>query len=715
MRLHLLAVAALLGLTAPACKCGGGGDPDGGKDGGADAGPMRCETTADCAAAGANLVCDPQDKICIPKCTDDGQCSHVSSGVCEKTDGTCRAPCGPPNEDYCPTVSMELVCRADTGRCVKRCHQDDDCSAIKPGTRCTEATGQCTDDAHGCSFDTDCNGFVEFDDYCFNGGIQCRCVLESNDAGFPGICHRRNLPCTECTNNAQCGEAPQFNPQGACLVVPGDMSGKKYCLFQHSGPCACGYFDNGNGYCAPAQGRTCADPGCAADKDCPGGSVCNTQRCACEPRCRWDFATKTTSAPGCPPNQTCWVDNENLDPASIYYGSGRCKPPCGSDVDCAFNSTTNPHGGTKLKCAAEQLSGGGLSDKRCRANGDCMDDLECPVQPDTSIYFGYCDRGSFQCKLDCRLGTDPVTGKPYNDCRAPYGCKLENGMNKCVLKTCVEQGGAAIACNIGQYCCGEDKNSNDAGDPCPSQNDRDLSGCYRAPSPPFCKACRIFCPGDGSPCMVQQDCNTGLPSWLTTGPDHCTNGSNAPSCAQWPNGKAMPNICNIYDNAQDMATGDVQYYGYCEAATHNDIRRNNIGRSIAAQGCPATFGVRFDPVGVQGLPIQTQPFLTMMDNFCDTDADCRKGNDAGTCGPSAGVPKRMDGSLRKACLCTVGSAVNQCPNQADAGLTSFCRDGIPGETQFCVADVVCQGPGAYLFGDPDAGPLYGCGVTPPPP
>ena len=161
-------------------------------------------------------------------------------------------------------------------------------------------------------------------------------------------------------------------------------------------------------------------------------------------------------------------------------GAGRCRPPCQNDMDCAFNSTSNPHGGTKLKCAGEQLAGGGLSEKRCRSNSNCMDNLECPVQPDTSIYFGYCDRGQYDggdaCKLDCRTGNDPVTQKPYKDCREPYGCKLENGINKCILKTCVEQGGASIACNRGEYCCGEDKNLTDAGDPCPPASQRGPPG-----------------------------------------------------------------------------------------------------------------------------------------------------------------------------------------------------------------------------------------------
>lgn len=681
MRRHhhaLLAVYACASLFLGACGCTNGNGNDGGTlDGGGDAGPLRCTTTADCAAAGmADLVCDPQEKVCVPKCGTNGDCTYVPEGVCEKTDGTCRPRCNGPMGDYCTGLDAGVVCNDETGVCAKKCVQDDDCSAIISGSRCNEATGKCTKDVHGCNVDTDCNSFVEFDDYCFNGGIQCRCVIEPNDAGpgmFNGVCHRRNRPCTECTTNAQCGEAPQFMPQGACMTVPGDTSGLKYCLYQHVGPCPCGYFDNGNGYCAPGQGRTCANPGCAADKDCPGGSVCNRSRCACEPRCRWDFATKQVAAPGCPPGQTCWVDNENLDPNSIYYGSGRCRPPCQSDMDCEFNQTTNPNGGTKLKCAGEQLAGGGLSDKRCRANGECMDNLECPVQPDTSIYFGYCDRGSFQCKLDCRTGNDPVTQKPYNDCRSPYGCKETSpGVRECILRTCVEQGGASIACNTGEYCCGEDKNGDDAGDPCPPASERDQAGCYKAQSPPFCTSCQS-----------NDDCtNIQTPSWQ----NNCPAGIKSPSCSP------HPILCYGFQDPMTM-----RQVGVCAPATHNDPRKDSFGRGFDSKGCPAGFSTFYNRIR-----------FVMGDDYCNSDDQCRAGGaDAGRCGVDLTQTLR-DGGHPKACLCTVG-ANNQCPNQADGGVLSFCKFGNPGETQACMQTVSCLPSTQYVFRD--AGPPFnGCGL-----
>jgi len=719
--LSLALAASMACLTVQACSCTkGNGEIDAGSDAGEiDAGPPTCTTQEDCVTKGlpaSEYVCDPRG-ICIPKCTGDSDCKHLIEGVCEPIDGICRPKCSTsPDANYCLALDAGIVCDDDKGICMGRCAQDDDCSALgKPGRRCYETTGTCSaSGVHGCNFDSDCNNWPDFDDYCFNGGIQCRCVIESNDAGTQGVCHRRNRPCTECTSAAQCGSAPQFDPQGDCRTVPGDMSGKTYCLFRHNGPCACGYFDNGSGYCAPAQGRTCDNPGCGDDRDCPGGSVCNKTRCACEPRCRWDFQKRDVAAPGCPPGQTCWVDNENLDPDSIYYGAGRCRPPCQTDMDCAFDMTTNPHGGAKLKCAGEKLAGGGTSDKRCRANGDCMDNLECPEQPNDQPYLGYCDRGTFICHdMDCRLGNDPITGKAYGDCRSPYGCKLENGMNRCILKTCIEQGGASRACAIGHYCCGEDKNFNDAGDPCPGVNERDAVGCYRAPSAPFCKACKINCT-QGMGCTVTENCDSPLPGWLTAGPDQCTNGSKSPTCAQWPNGSPIPNVCVIY--AQEMMGMTQLNHGFCQAATHNDIRVSASGQTRAQAACPAVFSPSWHPYGEQPVPgIMISPQPLMSGDYCDTDADCQIGNDAGRCATTNQVPpKPMMGGPRKACLCNVGSAQQQCPLDPDAGIVTFCRDGPPGSEQICASSVVCDVGNPYIFGDRDAGPIFGCGITPPP-
>ena len=558
------------------------------------------------------------------------------------------------------------------------CKKDDDCAVFNAGLRCEESTGACIP-AYGCNDDTNCENQPVLpdggDDYCYHYGLQCRCVPEPNDAGLTGICRRRRAVCEECTDPSQCGSGGTFDPAGTCTALPGDTSGKQYCLQARVGSvCGCGMVDNGHGYCKP-QSNDCSQVGCTKDQNCPGGSVCNKNACLCEPRCRWDFSLKSEAPPGCPPGKVCWVDTANLDPGSLFYGAGRCRPPCNGNVDCT-DTVANPFGGTNLKCAGEQLSGGGLSPKRCRANGECMDNLECPEQPNESIYLGYCDRAAFACKTDCRLGLDPVTAQSFRDCRSGYKCEASDaGTNVCVLRTCNEMGGARLACARGQYCCGEDKNFDGVADPCPPQNQRDTIGCYVAPAPPFCTTC-----------TSQADCdNLALPSWLT-GANACTNGSKSPSCSP------LPTLCIGGGKRPDGSDG----VNICAPSTWNSAGVTD-GIPKAVRGCPATYAaVGFKPKIVDG------------DNYCQTNADCFDGVDAGWCDVDL-TERLQDGGHPLACKClTPGSDVG-CPNSVDGGgMTSVCKDGIASPT-VCLQSVVCVASSGVIYMDAGA-PTFGCGL-----
>ena len=238
-----------------------------------------------------------------------------------------------------------------------------------------------------------------------------------------------------------------------------------------------------------APARTSAAPPPPRPTDCGTGQVCNAvgSGCGvCVPRCNWDFVNKT-SAPECPAGQVCWVDHQNLDPSSRNFGAGRCRPPCSGDSQCT-NTATNPQGGPKLVCESEDL-GGSLSAPRCRPDGECMDDEECPVLPSTSLTDGYCNRATLRCETDCRVGIDPTTGGEYQDCRPGNKCEVQiDGRRVCKPKTCAELGGAAVACRPGQYCCGEDLNGDGIIEPVPASTDP-VSQCYDMPKPPFCTTC----------------------------------------------------------------------------------------------------------------------------------------------------------------------------------------------------------------------------------
>ncbi|MBX7102068.1 MAG: hypothetical protein K1X89_30415 [Myxococcaceae bacterium] len=623
-------------------------------------------------------------KKCGPDTCSTGCCNAknecvggTDTATCGKGGASCSACSG---TDTCTDGACTPVMVMDAGQDAGEvdagpppCVTDDDCSYLKTGKRCA-MDGQCVD-GRGCNFDSDCSS-EDSADYCYRFGVQCRCVTSGAGApsGYSGVCHRRKAACDECTTDSECGDGLLFTPQGKCAALPGDSSGKKYCRQQPQGSCPCGLINDGNGYCIPQNG-SCATKACSKDGDCGAGTVCNSTTCGiCVARCRWDFDKKAVASPGCPPGKTCWVDSANLKPDSPYYGSGRCQSPCTGEDDCTRSDAGNPFGGPNLTCRAEQTSAG-LSEKRCRAKGECMDNLECPQAPPTEIYLGYCDRGTFECKNNtCRVGNDVLTGTPYKDCRAPYSCASDAGTNYCRLLTCAEQGGAAIACSRGQYCCGEDKDGDGKADPCPPKSEQDQAGCYMRPAPPFCQMC-----------MSDEDCkNIQLPAYLS-GSTACANGSRSPSCSP------LPLVC-LYGGNKGMQMG----VNACAPATFNDKSRDSNGLGKDVRGCPAQYP-----------PILVRPKFAQGDDFCNNDTDCNQGgSDAGRCAPDM-TTSLQDGGHPKACICKAGMGDNQCPNSEDGGFLSVCGAGVSGATVSCVRSVVCMPGPQVLYALPDAG---GCGL-----
>jgi hypothetical protein len=651
-------LGAVLGLTiaaVPSCakKCG------------PDTCAGCCSSAGACVTATSATQCGVTGAVCSA-CADGQACTD---GVCTggtQNDGGAGVDAGPPP-----------------------CHTDPDCAAQSNGTVCDVASGLCIPGV-GCSDDSQCSSYDDTD-RCYVYGIGCRCDLhDAPDAGagasYAGTCRQRKAACEECTQDVECGVGAKFDwpdsiGQGVCRALAGDTSGKKYCRYQkppgQSGACACGNIDDGNGYCVPQSG-SCSSVGCNVDKDCPGGSVCSVNQpdaganaCGgvCITRCRWDFLQKDLAAPGCPSGQTCWIDSANLDATSAYFGMGRCRPACAGDADCKL-SAANPFGGDNLECKGELLSSGATSDPRCRAKGECMDTLECPPAADTDIALGYCDRHTFTCKKDCRTGGDPVTGLPYTDCRPPYACAVDAGVNVCRLQNCMEQGGASVACSRGQFCCGEDKNGDGQADPCPPTAQQGPDGCYNVPTPPFCTTCM-----DASDCA-----KLTLPTWAT-----CGNGSNSPSCS------TLPMECVYAGDKNGM-----QGVNICAPSTFNDRTPAGMYTTREQVGCPRGYQLSV-----------VRPSFGQGPDYCETNADCSVGtNDAGSCEADPTL-RQQDGGMLKSCRCAVGSGASQCPNDPDAGIISSCRTGTSGARAMCMVSVVCVPPpgAAYLPVD-----QYGCGL-----
>ena len=636
-----------------------------------------CSSKNECVQATSDAQCGTAGGSCSA-CTDTEAC----------TDGACVAKVDP-NADAGPVDAGPPPCK-----------NDFECGG---GKICNLLEGTCVM-GQTCSADFQCQS-LNSQDRCYRYGQQCTC--DTSTAGG-GVCRLRKGPCSECQSDLECGsDSIIFGPPdgigaGRCKALPNDMTGKKYCLYQRVGQCACGTIDDGTGFCKP-QSNSCDQVGCNVDKDCSSGSVCSVNRpdagansCGgvCVPRCRWDFNIKDTVAPGCPPGNTCWVDSANLNPDSIYYGSGRCKPPCADNTECQL-SGGNPFGGTNLKCDSEDLTDGTQSQKRCRANGACMDNAECPELDAGQPYLGYCDRASFVCRLDCRTGTDPISGNVFKDCRSPFSCAADAGLNYCRLETCKEQGGAGIACAQGEYCCGDDKDFDGIGDPCPQMSAQDPAGCYKAPAPPFCTECGVgadLTMQDAQLAADEECANLTMPAYAG-----CRDGGRSPNCSplkprcqaagQNPNGGADVNVCQ-WPSVNDVGTVTLRY-----------------GPTPKSQiACPTNYSVQF----VRPQPNPLGDANNNLVAFCQTNADCSSlpdggVSDAGVCEPDP-TYRLPDGGNALSCRCDAKSGSAQCPN---GGVPSFCKDGVTGSRQYCIETALCIPPRGSVYKPVTE---WGCGL-----
>lgn len=636
MHLRFAALGALIGLMValtPGCQkpCG----PDTCASG-------CCSAKGECTTATSTAACGKGGATCSA-CGTDQTC----------TDGVCVTPMtGGGNGGDGGTDEDAGV---DAG---PACSDDFDCG---PGKICTDL-GECIDGT-ACQDTSQCQP-NDPNDRCYRFGRQCVCDTSANGGG---VCRVRKAQCDPCTDDFQCGNddvifgPPDGIGDAKCKALPNDTSGAKFCSYRRVNQCTCGTVDDGTGYCRPMN-NSCDSVGCNSDRDCGAGSFCTVNdpdggaTCGgiCVPRCHWNFSTRQQV--NCPSDQTCWVDSANLDPASDHYGSGRCRPACTSDDQCHL-SPSNPQGGDNLKCAGEVVDDqGNLSPKRCRANGDCMDDAECPEINDGGPYVGYCDRGLFVCKGDCRTGSDPSTNLPYKDCRTPYSCANDGAGNYCKLETCTQQGGATIACRLNQYCCGDDKNFDGQPDLCPPVSQQDPAGCYTAPAPPFCQQC-----------MDDSECN----------PPH-------PGYALCPDGGINVNCSNLTSRCVQISMN----LSVCGVPSINSAEKVNLRYGPVDKTkitCPVLYNVEYVRPQVNGDG----------NNYCETNEECGSLPDGGT--SDAGLcmedttARKPDGGFYKTCQCDAKSGTSQCPafNVQGAQVNAQCKDGATGSRQYCIETVLC--------------------------
>lgn len=85
--------------------------------------------------------------------------------------------------------------------------------------------------------------------------------------------------------------------------------------------------------------------------------------------------------------------------------TGYCAPQTNSCSMIGCNTDAQCAAGSVCTVSAPESSGGTFTANRCRANGFCIDDAECPEQPPSTPERGYCDRATRTCNTDCRTGS----------------------------------------------------------------------------------------------------------------------------------------------------------------------------------------------------------------------------------------------------------------------------------------------------------------------
>lgn len=558
--LPLMAVIAA-GLLAVGCSGDNGGtDPVGGSGGSGGTGGTGGSGGAGTCPDGNQ---DPGED-CDDGNTVDNDCCSNTCQIVNPTCGNSAIECGEDCDngdtvggDGCSAICKHEICgngypdvgeECDDGNttsgdgcsatCDVECLRDQECNGDAMEI-CVIAEGQqfgsCVAQGGGCNVDQNCGSVAT--EHCGSGN--CYCAKNTNDDPFYGVCwHRLDFCATGCETDAECGNSNVFTRPAECVTYHVQGEGDtKVCLptVIASQTCPPGYVMGGpddggldmTGYCVPQQ-LFCPNTPCTSDVECkdPAFPVCDLARQICIKGCfiNWQQDLETV---GCSPGKpACHAMPERYNPDLLNdcatagtFGTGKCGIECETDVDCAHRG--NDVHGNPYVCKND----GGIN--RCRPAG-CVDDMECPEPGSGSEYLGYCDPYQQACTWNnCRMGVDPRNGcgvnDPYLDCNTTHKCVEDEGQPEgygvCVLKNCIDNGGAMLDCKGGQFCAGEPMISmmtgEEEGEPLPVPDDVPIGVCYDMDTPVWCGTTSCT-PGDNSGCRADN-----LPGRHDDNPGYC--------------------------------------------------------------------------------------------------------------------------------------------------------------------------------------------------
>jgi hypothetical protein len=251
------------GGTGGSTTTGSGGGMGGGSGGTGNVEP-KCVSNADC-------VNDPKGKVCD---TSTGQCAECTKAddvcmtgqYCDATTNTCKVGCTDAAD--CAAGGADLVCNTDNNTCVG-CVQDTDCAL---GSICFTANNVCVpgcSETQGCQQGFTCCGSACFDvtsstKNCGACGTNCAAGVNSpatcgNGTCDPGDANNAKENCANCPQDCACNAPPVCNAGmcqlGACDAAYADCNGDA------SDGCEWNVLQDGPCLCAPGSTQACYNGG----------------------------------------------------------------------------------------------------------------------------------------------------------------------------------------------------------------------------------------------------------------------------------------------------------------------------------------------------------------------------------------------------------------------------------------------------------------------
>lgn len=403
-----------------------------------DAEPRACREGYGCATG--FMIPAP---VCLPGCTDDGDCA--GGAVCDRTGGMGAGRCYDPDAELGDECESEDECGPGTF-----CLGED--FSGWPGGACV-GTDDCDPDRDtGCPGDAHCFRTGMGGSVCIDGCERDRDCREGYTCRGTGELPERTSCLPGCEDDSVCSGGRVCAPGTGICDVPFDADDLGEPCSTSMGACAGGTclreFESG------FPGSVCVYLGCDpaapdADDGCPGDGVCIlggdgetticVDGCADEGDCRDGYTCRaafeessggTACFPGCESDRDCANDRFECNP-----GTGLCRPafddgdfgdPCAGPDACA--------GGVCVSEAAEGWPGGACLFPGCRLSGEGPA-AECPMG-------GVCVDDETG---DPTIGACAVACEGAGDCRSGYRCDAETG-------ACTPACAAASDCSAGRAC-----------------------------------------------------------------------------------------------------------------------------------------------------------------------------------------------------------------------------------------------------------------------